>query len=176
MRLLPVIILTLIAFPGTDIPIILLEEGLTCSRITSESVEYPEITLSGAGSLDGAGNYYTIETLEGGPHSQFGSMIVKHAGSGEERAFAMLRSPPGFDMLFEALTLDRRGNMFVTVLSGREGGFSETRDYYRIEGLPKSEFRKRASFAIGVAALMFIIVATFIRIVILRLRFSRRAP
>lgn len=172
MQVFPLIMLALTALTVGNGPVVLMEEGLKCSKIHSEKIVLSEEVLFGTNPFDGAGNHYTIESVEGAFGSA--SIIVKHTESGGEHGFAMLNAPPGYYMTFEALTFDATGNMIVAVLSGREGGFSEARDYYLIEGLPKPRYWMPV-LAAGTAFLVLVLVAVFVRALTARVGLSRRA-
>lgn len=166
MQVLPFIIaMTFVALPVGEGPIVLLEEGLSCSKIHSERVVSAEETLIYFGApVDKAGNhYYMIDPDAGYYNSGGGTTITKFTESGDGSIFATLDPPVGHTARFEALTFDRRGNMIVAVLLQRKepSWQAEVRDYYRIEGMPRSKFAEKFAFIVSVAILTLVLIISF---------------
>lgn len=138
MQLSSLLILSLVLSAPENIKITLLDEGLSYSRLHSEFVKYEEGIPFRGNARDKAGNYYFVETdkqIENGVDSR----IKRRTPSGEETVFASLKSSPGYEAEFESLFFDPSGNLVLTVVSRKRGAeWLPTRDYYRVEGLPKS--------------------------------------
>jgi len=155
--------MTLVALSAEKGPIVLLEEGLTYSKIHSERVISAEETLYAGTSVDKAGNFYMIGPDTGNDHVGQGTTISKFTESGNGIVFATINPPVGYSAKFDALTFDRSGNMIVAVLfrKKRPSWREEMRDYYLIEGMPKSMFAANLTFAANVAALTLILIVFF---------------
>ena len=155
--------MTLVALPAEKGPIVLLEGGLTYSKIHSERVVSAEETLYAGTSVDKAGNFYMIDPDIGNDHVGQASTIRKFTESGSGGVFATLNPPAGYSAKFDALTFDRSGNMIVAVLFRRKGPSwrGEVRDYYLIEGMPRSIFPANLTFAANVAVLTLVLIVFF---------------
>ena len=87
--------ITLVALSAEKGPIVLLEEGLTYSKIHSERVVSAEETLYTGTPVDKAGNFYMIDPDTGNDHIGRGVTIRKFAESGNGIVFATLDPPAG---------------------------------------------------------------------------------
>ncbi|MBI5118903.1 hypothetical protein HZA56_20735 [Candidatus Poribacteria bacterium] len=165
MQLIPLLILSLVAFAPDKGAIVFFEPGLNFSRIQSDEMVWGEEIIYGYNSFDCLGNYYQIESDPGDGYALSGLLIKKRSPSGEETAFALLNVPAGMQAEFESVSIDHSGNMIVTVLHSTKGTFwnIKKRDYYLIEGIPRPHFMERLAIAAGLAFLLLLFILLLTR-------------
>jgi hypothetical protein len=100
-----------------------------------------------------AGHYHHV--ARAGNECEQDSLGRSEMGS-DATVFAKLQPPQGYQARFLDIAFDRTGNMLVTMLIWKKNppAFPSWWAYYRIEGMPVSEYPKRLMLHIGLVLLI----------------------